>query len=98
MTIVASVTGHDSMTIEGSVTGHDFRGAANAAKSMWALAPAVCSPSLCRLSLTWILLAFAAIGLQSQQAQQPQGQSEQVHTGVTSGLDTEARLEALLAR
>jgi len=96
MTIVASVTGHDSMTIEGSVTGHDFRRAANAAKSMWALAPAVCSPSLRRLSLTWILLAFAAIGLQSQQAQQPQGQSEQVHTGVTSGLDTEARLEALL--
>ncbi len=28
--------------------------------------------------------------------QQPQGQSEQVHTGVSSGLDSEARLESLL--
>ena len=44
---------------------------------------------------------LAGVSLSAQQpatpdAQQPQGQSEQVHTGVTSGLDTEARLEALL--
>jgi Aspartyl protease len=34
---------------------------------------------------------------QEPQPQQSSGQSEQVHTGVTSGLDTEARLEGLLA-
>jgi predicted aspartyl protease len=34
---------------------------------------------------------------QPPDARQPQPQSEQVHTGVSSGLDTEARLEALLA-
>ena len=33
---------------------------------------------------------------QQPEAQQQTGPSEQVHTGVTSGLDTEARLEALL--
>jgi hypothetical protein len=47
--------------------------------------------------------AVAAASLSAQQqaapttaAQQVTGQSEQVHTGVSSGLDTEARLEALL--
>jgi len=50
----------------------------------------------------WSGLAICALvvtSLPAQQqpdAQQPTGQSEQVHTGVTSGLDTEARLEALL--
>jgi hypothetical protein len=42
---------------------------------------------------------LAVTSLPAQQppdAQQQTGQSEQVHTGVTSGLDTEARLEALL--
>jgi hypothetical protein len=52
----------------------------------------------------WIVAALSAVALSSadflaQQPpqQQPQGQTEQVHTGVTSGLDTEARLENLLA-
>jgi len=48
--------------------------------------------ALCAIALsTPILLA------QQPPQQQPQGQSEAVHTGVTSGLDTEARLENLLA-
>jgi predicted aspartyl protease len=48
-------------------------------------------------------MALAASGLTAQQTPPPQpapgaqqGQSEQVHTGTTSGLDSEARLEALL--
>jgi predicted aspartyl protease len=54
-------------------------------------------------SLAVVWLALAAISLHSQQttpqpaAQQQPSQSEQVHTGVTSGLDSEARLENLLA-
>ena len=43
--------------------------------------------------------ALVVLSLPAQQppdAQQPAGQSEQVHTGVNSGLDSEARLEALL--
>jgi hypothetical protein len=48
-------------------------------------------------------MALAAFSLQAQQpapqqsAQQQPPQSEQVHTGVNSGLDSEARLESLLA-
>src|SRR5271166_2541700 len=54
----------------------------------------------------WTKLAISAIALavtslRAQQTPPPasdaqQGQSEQVHTGTTSGLDSEARLEALL--
>jgi hypothetical protein len=49
----------------------------------------------------WSGLAICALVGMSLPAQQPEAQqqtgpSEQVHTGVTSGLDTEARLEALL--
>jgi hypothetical protein len=46
-------------------------------------------------------IALAVTSLRAQQTPPPasdaqQGQSEQVHTGTTSGLDSEARLEALL--
>jgi hypothetical protein len=47
-------------------------------------------------------MALAGVGLSAQQTPPPgapdvqQSQSEQVHTGTTSGLDSEARLEALL--
>ena len=57
--------------------------------------------------LTVCSIALVAATLQGEQtppqqsakpdAQQTQGQTEQVHTGVNSGLDPEARLESLLA-
>jgi hypothetical protein len=42
-------------------------------------------------------LAFTSLPAQQPDTQQQTGQSEQVHTGISSGLDTEARLEALLS-
>jgi predicted aspartyl protease len=50
----------------------------------------------CALLLAGLLVVPAARG-QQPEAQPTQPPSEQVHTGVSSGLDTEARLEALLA-
>src|SRR5271166_6432433 len=56
-----------------------------------------------RSGLAVFAMAIAEAGLYAQQTSPPQpvpetqhGQSEQVHTGTTSGLDSEARLEALL--
>src|SRR5580698_1246403 len=42
-------------------------------------------------------LAFTSLPAQQPDTQQQTGQSKQVHTGISSGLDTEARLEALLS-
>jgi predicted aspartyl protease len=53
-----------------------------------------------RGGLAVCLLALSVARLPAQQSlpqQQPQGQGEKVHTGVTSGLDAEARFERLLA-
>lgn len=59
------------------------------------IAPAICAIALSTASQSPPQQHSAVAQLPQQQ--QPQGQTEQVHTGVTSGLDTEARLENLLA-